>query len=170
MIENTARLSTVPITVQVGLRVRSLLFPQTIAMAMLFAPERRLRTPARLSHQGAEPQQRVLTVDPDTVSMSGVLDLLQGPTVMELPPGKLQEWSLASLDPRNENGVRGLLRRCRCARRINQALCVRCASALRKLAEFAINKGMKPLHCGGCRSTMAVTNDQARPGRIPTNA
>ena len=32
----------------------SLLFTQTVAMATLFAPERRLRTPARLSHQGGE--------------------------------------------------------------------------------------------------------------------
>ena len=76
MIENTAYLSTVPITVHARLgvlkgRVRhahqessawwalqsgahgaARLFTQTVAMAMLFAPERRLRTPVRMSHQG----------------------------------------------------------------------------------------------------------------------
>lgn len=37
----------------------------------------------------AEPQQLVLTANQDTVYMSGVLDLREGPMVMELPPGLL---------------------------------------------------------------------------------
>lgn len=37
----------------------------------------------------AEPQQLILTANQDTVYMSGVLDLREGPMVMELPPGLL---------------------------------------------------------------------------------
>jgi hypothetical protein len=37
----------------------------------------------------AEPKQLVLTANQDTVYMSGVLDLREGPMVMELPPGLL---------------------------------------------------------------------------------
>jgi hypothetical protein len=44
MIENTVCYTSMPITVQAGLRVRKLALPQTVAMATLFAPERRLRT------------------------------------------------------------------------------------------------------------------------------
>jgi hypothetical protein len=37
----------------------------------------------------AEPRQLALTANQDTVYMSGVLDLREGPMVMELPPGLL---------------------------------------------------------------------------------
>ena len=37
----------------------------------------------------AEPRQLALTANRDTVYMSGVLDLREGPMVMELPPGLL---------------------------------------------------------------------------------
>ena len=37
----------------------------------------------------AEPRQLALTANRDTVYMSGVLDLREGPIVMELPPGLL---------------------------------------------------------------------------------
>ena len=37
----------------------------------------------------AEPKQLILTANQDTVYMSGVLDLREGPMVMELPPGLL---------------------------------------------------------------------------------
>ena len=37
----------------------------------------------------AEPRQLILTANQDTVYMSGVLDLREGPMVMELPPGLL---------------------------------------------------------------------------------
>ena len=42
-----------------------------------------------VAEKSSEPQQLVLTANQDTVYMSGVLDLREGPMVMELPPGLL---------------------------------------------------------------------------------
>ena len=42
-----------------------------------------------IADESAEPQQLVLTANQDTVYMSGVLDLREGPVVMELPAGLL---------------------------------------------------------------------------------
>ena len=42
MIKNTVCYWSMPVTVQAGLRIRKLLFTQTVAMATLFATERRL--------------------------------------------------------------------------------------------------------------------------------
>ena len=42
-----------------------------------------------VADNSAEPQQLILTANQDTIYMSGVLDLREGPMVIEVPPGLL---------------------------------------------------------------------------------